>query len=733
MKRRIWLSAIASSAVAVAQQAPAQTAAPGDQRPTAPTQGRTTVYDSAFFAQYAPRSALDIARRVPGFQLDLGAAQNGVDVRGFAGAAGNVVINGARPSSKAESLETTLARIPAQRVTKVEVGPGDLFGSDYAGKSQVLNIFLSAVGGIDANVTGTVRRLYDGTLTPDGSASALIRRGASSINLSAGFNNFLNKEEGTDTVHCAASLIGQTSCFPGADDGDLLEFRRKFNSYHDFNPYLSASWSLERAADKAIRLNARWSPGQFDLVQRNRVTPFEGPQRDDSLIQDYDNSVFELGGDVTRPLAGGAIKLVGLATRRKRDNFDAYIQRNGLLEDGAVQNGGFEQTQKAKRNETIGRLSWTRQDLGRFSVEVGAEAALNTLDNHTELLVVDEAGGTTEEDLPIADAKVKEKRGEVYLNVGRTLSPALRVDGGLRFEYSKLTVTGDATANRELKFFKPNLTLDWKPGGGWHTQFSVRRAVAQLDFYDFISFGDLSAQRINGGNADLQPQRTWEFRATVDRALFGDGLFKLDVGHDLVSKLQDRVLICDEIDHPGDPDFCFDAPGNLGSGRRTFATLTLDAPLGMVWKGLRAKFTGTVQRTRVEDPISGEQRNWSGFFPNWQWNLNVRRDSGSFSYGVEVFDQRRTTFFRTDEFDTNFNGAPGWNAFVEYRPTARTSVTVNADHVFGKRRRLLFFPNRAEPELALDEFRERDRHYTFGITVKQTFGSGSGSGSAAAQ
>jgi hypothetical protein len=33
--------------------------------------------------------------------------------------------------------------------------------------------------------------------------------------------------------------------------------------------------------------------------------------------------VFELGGDVTRPLAGGAIKLVGLATRRKRDNFDA--------------------------------------------------------------------------------------------------------------------------------------------------------------------------------------------------------------------------------------------------------------------------------------------------------------------------------------------------------------------------------------------------------------------------
>ena len=694
---------------ALAQQGSAEPAGGSEQ-------ARTTQYVAAFFTQYAPRTALDIARRVPGFQLDLGAAQNGVDVRGFAGAAGNVVINGARPSSKAESLETTLARIPAQRVTKVEVGPGDLFGADYAGKSQVLNISLSAAGGVDGNVTGTVRRLYDGKLVADGSASALIRKGASSINLSAGFDNFLNHEEGTDTL-------------TDIPTGELLEFRRKFNSSHDFNPYLSASWALEQASDKAIRLNVRWSPGQFDLSQRNRVTPTGEPQHDDSLVQDYDNTVFELGGDVTRPLAGGAIKLVGLATRRKRDNFDAYIQRDALLSEGGEQNGGYEQTQKAKRNETIGRLSWTRQDLGGFSVEAGGEAALNTLDNSTRLLIVEEDGSKTAVDLPIADARVKEKRGEVYLNVGRTLSPALRVDAGMRYEFSRLTVTGDAVADRTLKFFKPNLTIDWKPGGGWHTQFSVRRTVAQLDFYDFISFGDLSANRINAGNADLQPQRTWEFRATADHALLGDGLFKLDLGYDLVSMLQDRVLICDEENHPGDPAFCFDAPGNLGTGKRSFASLTLDAPLGKLWKGLRVKLTGTLQRTRVDDPITGDPRKWSNFFPAWQWDLTVRRDNGPLSYGFEVFDNQRTTFFRTDEFDTNFNGAPAWNAFVEYRPGPRTSVTVNADHTFGKRIRLLSFPNRADPEFTFREFRERDRHLTFGVTVKQTFGGGGGGAS----
>ena len=702
MLRTCRLAGVSLAAIAAAVPVTAQTGAVPTQQPpiAAPTQ-RTTTYEAEFFAPYAPRTALDIARRVPGFNLDLG----NVDVRGFAGAAGNVVINGVRPSSKAESLETTLSRIPARRVARVEVGAGDLYGADYSSRSQVLNIILSAEGGLDGNVTGSVRRLYTGTLVPDGSASALIRSGASSINLSAGFNNVLNHEEGTDTLTFVPS-------------GGPVEHRRKFNSYHDFNPYLSGSWALERASDKAMRVNARWSPGQFDLEQKNRVTPPNGPQHDDSLIQDYDNSVFELGGDVTRPLAGGAIKLVGLTTRRKRNNFDSYILRDGLREDGAVQVGGFEQTQKAKRGETIGRLTWTRQNLGGFSFESGGEAVLNTLDSNVDLFLVEEDGSRTRIDLPIDSAKVKEKRGEAFVNVGRQLNPALRVDAGMRFEYSHLTVSGDATANRKLKFWKPSATIDWKPGGSWHTQFSIKRTVAQLDFFDFVTVAELSTDRVNAGNQNLQPQRAWEFRWTVDRPLLGEGLIKLDLGYDLVSMLQDRVLVFDEEGN------AFDAPGNIGTGKHYFAQLTVDAPLGRVWQGLRARFNGTVRRTRVEDPISGEKRNFTGFFPDWEWNVDVRRDAGAFSYGFSIFDRDRFTFFRTDEFDVNFNGAPGFTAFLEHRPGPRTSVTLDVQHIFGKRNRLLFFPNRADPELIINEFRERDRHMDFGLTIKQTFGGG---------
>ena len=700
----IALSAALASPALAQQQADAPTPGPAQA-------SRTTAYDAAFFAQYAPRTALDIARRVPGFALDLG-NQN---TRGFAGAAGNVVINGARPSSKAETLETTLARIPASRVIRVEIGPGDLYGSEYATKSQVINVILSAAGGVDGNVTASVRRLYTGRVIPDASASALIRTGQSSFNLSAGFSNVLNLEEGTDTLTDITD-----------DTHEFVEHRRKHNKYRDFNPYISGSWALEQASDKAIRVNGRWSPGSFYLTQRNHVTPAVGPERDDDLLQDFKSPVFELGGDVTRPLAGGAIKLVGLATRRKRDN---WIERYRFRTEGGIDVlGGFEQRQNAQRNESILRLNWTRQNLAGFSFETGIEGALNTLDHKVELFEFLAGGTPVQIPLPVDEAKVKEKRAEAYIRAGKQISSAIRLDAGINYEFSNITVTGDTNDDRTLRFWKPSLTLDWKGGKGWHGQLSVRRTVAQLDFYDFISSAELSTDRVNGGNPNLVPQQTWEFRGTLEHPLLGDGLAKLDVGYDLVNDLQDRVLICD----PEDPTACFDAPGNLGTGKRYFATLTLDAPLAKFGlKGVRVKFDGTLQRTRVEDPISGEQRNWSDFFPDWQWNLDVRHDLGKWSYGFVVSDRDRTTFFRTDEFDSQFNGGPYGTAFVEYRPRGGTTITLDLDNAFdtsGNRHRILFRPNRAIPNLVIDEVRERNRHLNFGLTLKQTFGGGGSNG-----
>ena len=67
-------------------------------------------------------------------------------------------------------------------------------------------------------------------------------------------------------------------------------------------------------------------------------------------------------------------------------------------------------------------------------------------------------------------------------------------------------------------------------------------------------------------------------------------------------------------------------------------------------------------------------------------------------------------------------------AFVEYRPDPRTSITLDVDNALstsGNRTRLLFFPNRADTELAIREVRERNRHPNIGLTIKRSFGGAS--------
>jgi hypothetical protein len=695
-------------AALAASPALAQTSGAGEVPQATPTQGsRTTVYDPGFFAQYAPRSALDIVQRIPGFTLDLGnnQAATGVDVRGFAGTAGNVVINGARPSSKSETLQTLLARIPASRVTKVEVGPGDLYGADYSSKTQVANLFLSADRGIAGNATVSGVRHWFGKVIPTASASVLLSRGPSTFSLSGDLGRTDYFEEGYDRVTDFAT-------------GDLVEFRRKFNSIHPHDPYVSGSWALEKGDDRSAHVNARFAPSTFYLRQDNHVTPVGDTERDDNLVEDYKTRVFELGGDVTRPLAGGAIKLLGLANRQHKTTRDTYLFRSL---GGATVLGGSEQLTKSQRNESIGRLSWSRQSLFGFRFEAGGEVALNTLDYNLGFFELEPDGDRTRIDLPIENATVREVRGEFYVNAGRALTKNLRMDAALNYEMSKLKVRGDALADRSLKFLKPSLTLDWQPGGGWHTQAILRRTVAQLDFYDFVSSAELSVGRVNGGNANLQPQRTWEGRLLVEHPILSEGKVRLELGYDLVSMLQDRVLIFDEHNVP------FDAPGNLGTGRRQYVDLSIDTPLDRLWKGLRVRVHGQLQRTRVEDPISHQQRDFSGFFPRWTWDADIRRDAGKFAYGLSLNDYRRTTFFRTDEFDTNFNNYPYVSAFAEYRPTSRSTVTLDLNDISdtgGDRARLIFDPNRLQPAPAFEDYRHRNSHVRIGLTFKQSFGGG---------
>ena len=65
------------------------------------------------------------------------------------------------------------------------------------------------------------------------------------------------------------------------------------------------------------------------------------------------------------------------------------------------------------------------------------------------------------------------------------------------------------------------------------------------------------------------------------------------------------------------------------------------------------------------------------------------------------------------------------NAFVEYRPSQRTTVTFGLDNLFdvaGTRERVFFFPDRSNPDPFRFELRERKSHRILSLRVRQNFG-----------
>ena len=92
---------ITAGAAALLLAAPAL-AQPAAEAP--PVEASVTSYPPAFFAEYRPTTAMDMIGRLPGFTFDAG-----TDARGFAGTAGNVLIDGERPPSRNDSLDAILA------------------------------------------------------------------------------------------------------------------------------------------------------------------------------------------------------------------------------------------------------------------------------------------------------------------------------------------------------------------------------------------------------------------------------------------------------------------------------------------------------------------------------------------------------------------------------------------------------------------------------------------------
>jgi hypothetical protein len=682
MTKAIWLAGAAVCAL-LAGPAMAQTA-PGPNAPAAgAAQQGVLVFEPAFFADARPDTALDMIARLPGFAFESGDS----GTRGLAGTAGNVLIDGARPSTKSDSLDQILRRISAAGVARVELIRGGAPGIDMQGRSVVANVVLIRTVTTERVIETNTYVYPDGHLGPVLSARYSRREGDDQIEGS--ISGFSDRTDGTgDGVRRRYDAAGNL-----IQDADLVLWDRIRN--------LRATGAVQRRIGGGL-LRVNGLLGWFGNENAQDLLIRSGAGVDSFNDEQADNVNSELGVNWTRDLGTrSGLELTGLQ-RYSAEEYTGVSESSG---DSST----F--TADATSGESIGRAILRFRPNDRWSFETGGEVAYNFLDSAT---AYEENGVPIP--LPSSSVKVEELRGEVFGQATWRPAPTLTVEGGLRVEVSEISQSGDSDLTKSFVYPKPRIQATWTPWTGHQFRVRAEREVGQLDFGDFIASADIDIGQVEGGNPDLEPEKATVIEALYERRFWGEGVFDVTVSH---AEIEDVV---DVIPLAGG----FDGVGNIGDGTADFFQLRLTLPTDRL--GIpngRFKTRGSWSSTSVLDPVTGEERRFQGnqaFGCGVSFNQDLMggRWSWGFDHGCNV-DKGRA--FRVREVRA-FYAEPEVSAFAQWKPQPDLTVRVDLGNASNRARgydRDIYTGPRDTAPLAFREVRRTRMSPWLFVQIRKTF------------
>lgn len=643
-----------------------------------------SVYDAAFFARFAPQTALDMAEQVPGFSIEEVQAGR----RGFTGATGNVLIDGAQPTAKSLSTREILSRIPASQVLRLEVIRAGA-SAQAAGQATVLNVVRQpASGTVLVEVQADVTKL--GRATPNLDASWTGRLGPVELTLGGAYQEFFTPLEGVRVLR-----NGQ---------GQLTGTR------YDFTPrtFSDTSMTVEaRAPVLGGRLGLNLKAGRelFDTVLDSAGRDAQGLPTDRfTLTLDYRTETAEVGLDFERPLGALTLNVLGLATRTRVADDDETVD----FALTATPLGGARQDLRQSAGETVGRVQLQGKLGASLDWTVGLEGARNTLDQRLRLT---EDGVPVR--LPAANVTVSEDRGEGFVTVVWRARPAWTVEGGLAHERSRLTQSGDsAGAEAAFQFWKPTLQISRALGGDSQLRLRLVREVDQLDFTDFASAGDLNDQRVGAGNPELEPETEWDAQLTLDQRFAGDGSLVLTASYRAIDNVIDIA-----------PIGAFDGPANIGSAEIAGLAAEATVPLGRLLPGGQLQAEGRVREFRVTDPTTLRSRDISNRSET-SYSLNLRQDlpARRLAWGLGLNKEGQSQQYLRRELSTYEEG-PFLNAFIDRSLPGGAKLRLYGENLLDttfQRERAFFAPDRTG-SLARTDARERTSGSRYGLELTASF------------
>ena len=604
-----------------------------------------SIYRAADFADNAPANAWDMLSRLPGFV----AVDADADVRDYAEARGNVLIDGGRPTSKHEDAKGLLKRIPAASVERVELIRGGVAGIDMAGYAVLANIVRRHEATTQAAIETGMVVATDGWRSPLGQLDYGSRRDGHALDLALKFEPELDDDSGRGTIRTTAL------------DGSPIEHNRLDTRTIKKKSEARGSWQ-QPLADGRLSLTAA-ARGERERTDTDIAALAAGGNHE-VVRENEDTTEAEAGARYVRQFDDRTT--LELMATQHLGWLDAQEHSH---EDGNAEN--FEET--TRTGESIGRADLTYAWSDALSLIGSLEGAFNFLQSRTHL----EQDGSAVF-LPGSDVRIEEKRVEAA--VGATWKPWEHwvLEAGLRVEKSTITQTGDSPLTRHFTYPKPRVALQWDIDAHNQLRLSLSREVGQLDFADFVASASLDSGQVSAGNAELEPDRTWRMIAAWEHQLWSDAAFTISWTHDRISDAVDRVLVITADD-------VFDAPGNIGEGRRDTLALELSLPLdGIGFGGARLSSSMQWHRSRVIDPVAGQPRSISGEKPV-EGNIALTQDLPAIKlhWGIELDHiAERKTKYRYDEIKRE-SEAMGWTVFVEHDLTANWRVRAEVTDLFG--------------------------------------------------
>ena len=614
------------------------------------------VFQPDYFERFAPRNALDMLEQVPGFLLQGGGG--GGNGRGFGQANENVLVNGQRLTSKSESAQDQLRRIPASKVLRIEIVDGTAL--DIPGLTgQVANVIVEA-GGISGqfNWRGVLRTTevdpgwYGGEISVSGSTGAL--------DFTLALENRNSRFGGEGPSIFSDGL------------GDLIERRDVvFVGALDL-PRISTALGYDFGNGTIANLNAYFGHTFFDRVEDEERLLADGTRFARINSRRGSTPEYEISGDITFPLGSSRLKLIGL------ESYDAEENRNSVVDtqipSGALSGDRFVQT--GGEGERIARFEYNWPMLGG-DWQLAGEAAFNRLDLDGRLFELDPQGDFIEIDFPEGTGGVREDRYETILSYSRQLTDKLALQASFGGEYSKIEQTGSAANSRTFQRPKGTLSLAWQPEEGFDISVGIERRVGQLDFGDFLAEIELDENTQDAGNNQLVPSQTWELVAEISKTLGEWGTTTLFLEQRWIDDFTDIIPLAGGGE----------SRGNIDKARRTeiewTTTLRLD-PAG--WRGAQLDIRLEYEEGEVRDPVTGQLRDFSGGRDR-EIELDFRHDipSSDWAYGGSFEYNRERPILRLSQVRLPRDLPNRLSAFVEHKDLFGLTVNLEAANLLGAR------------------------------------------------